>query len=148
MMRSRFDALLRLSWSGRLRLLEATIALTAVSGGIRTTGYGRTRTVLIKFCPDAGARPVTERLLDLTVAELAWSVSAAAQHAPFPTTCLHRALTLWWLLRRRGIESDVRIGTARTQDTLHAHAWLERDGVVLNDDADVGERFSAFEQFR
>ena len=52
-------------------------------------------------------------------------VNSAAHYAPGPVTCLTRSLLLRWLLRRRGIESDLRIGVQLVQGQLDAHAWVE-----------------------
>ncbi len=67
----------------------------------------------------------------------AWSL-----HRP---TCLHRSLTLWWLLRRQGVASELRIGVRMEQGRFEAHAWVEREGVALNDGSDVNLRFAAFQ---
>ncbi len=83
--------------------------------------------------------------MQATCASLAWAVAAAAHHAPYAATCLQRSLTLWWLLRRRRIAADLRIGVAQADGELRAHAWVEHAGIVLNDDADVGSRFAAFD---
>ena len=146
-MRSKFDLLHRLTWRERSRLLQASLALVAISGGVRVLGYRRTRALLARRNLSGRTACLAVSHVEQTVSGLAWSVSATAHHAPFTTTCLHRTLTLWLLLRHRGIDSEVRVGTTRTQEGIHAHAWLERDGVILNDDADVAERFTAFEGF-
>jgi hypothetical protein len=48
-------------------------------------------------------------------------------------SCLPRSLTAWWLLRRQGIESALRIGVRKTEDRFQAHAWLEVEGLPLRD---------------
>jgi hypothetical protein len=49
------------------------------------------------------------------------------------------------LLRRRGIDTDVRIGARRdTQDKFQAHAWLEWNGEVINDAGDVARQYLPF----
>jgi hypothetical protein len=49
------------------------------------------------------------------------------------------------LLRRRGIEADVRIGVRYdTEGAIKAHAWLEWNGEVLNDAADVARHYLPF----
>ena len=46
------------------------------------------------------------------------------------------------LLRRRGIDSDVRIGVrGDTQGEIQAHAWLEWNGEVINDAGDVASQY-------
>ncbi len=78
---------------------------------------------------------------------LAWCVQVAAAYGPWPANCLQRSVVLWWFLRRRDLESELRIGVRRDPETgaLDFHAWLEHDGVVLNDRGDVRERYATFE---
>ena len=64
-------------------------------------------------------------------------VRAANSHSVRPAACLSRSLTLWWLLRRRGIESQLRLGVRKGEQGLDAHAWVELAGQVVNDAADV-----------
>ena len=53
-------------------------------------------------------------------------------------------MLLWWLLRRRGMESELRIGVRKKAEVLEAHAWVEYQGCVLNDRSDVDQHFSPF----
>ncbi len=71
-------------------------------------------------------------------------VNTAAGHSPFPATCLTRSLLLVWLLNRRGVKSDLRIGVRLTQGALEAHAWVECDGIPVNDRLDVIRQFEPF----
>ena len=132
----------RLDGPARRRLLQAACILPGVVLGVRLVGYKRTRSLLARLSPPPAEDPPE---LQPATAELAWAVAAAAHHAPFATTCLQRSLTLWWLLRRRRIASELRIGVTKADGEFRAHAWLERDGVVLNDDVDVGGHFAAFD---
>ena len=68
-------------------------------------------------------------------------VQLAADRGPVRANCLERSLVLWALLRRRGIDSDLRIGARKHGERLEGHAWVEWDGVVLNDADDAQERF-------
>jgi hypothetical protein len=49
------------------------------------------------------------------------------------------------LLGRHGIETDLRIGVRRALGQFEAHAWVELDGIALNDSNDVGQRYSPFD---
>jgi hypothetical protein len=71
-------------------------------------------------------------------------VNIAARHTLGPRTCLTRSLLLGWLLRRRGVESQLRIGVRLNQGALDAHAWVEWEGVPVNDRPDVGMQFASF----
>jgi len=80
---------------------------------------------------------------------------AAADPAP-PVTCLARSLTAQLLLRRRGIDAELRIGVGRVDvdpggatsgpaaAPLAFHAWVEVDGIPVNDADDVAQRFAPF----
>ena len=72
------------------------------------------------------------------------TVNIASRHMPFLATCLTRSLVLTWMLRRRGVRSDLRIGVHLARGTLYAHAWVECDGVPVNDRADIATEFAPF----
>jgi hypothetical protein len=71
---------------------------------------------------------------------------AAFRRLPYHPTCLRRSLTLWWLLRRRGIDGELRIGVRKVGDRLEAHAWVQYQGVVLNDREDVNGAYTPFDR--
>jgi hypothetical protein len=75
-------------------------------------------------------------------------VNSAAFRLLGPGNCLTRSLYLLWLLRRRGVMSDLRIGMRLTNGQLNAHAWVDVAGQPVNDAKDIGERFAAFDQPR
>lgn len=62
--------------------------------------------------------------------------------------CLARSLVLWWLLQRRGIDSEIRIGVRRSRQGagMEFHAWVEHRGAVINDAADIREHFATFDR--
>ena len=49
---------------------------------------------------------------------------------------------LWALLRRIGVEGVIRFGAKKAGESLEAHAWVEWNGVPLNDVADVRSRYA------
>jgi len=52
-------------------------------------------------------------------------VNAADRHGLVHPSCLAKSLTLWWLLGRQGIPSQLRIGTRKEKEKFEAHAWVE-----------------------
>ena len=95
-----------------------------------------------------GGKPIVDedaRKLRDQVRKTARLVEAAGRYGPYRAKCLHKSLTLWWLLRRQGIESQIRFGARKNDRRMEAHAWVEFDGTPLNDSTDVGERFKPFE---
>ena len=73
-------------------------------------------------------------------------VRSAAYRSLGTATCLERSLALWWLLERQGIASSVRIGTRKTGQKFEAHAWVECDGVALNEPEELHKHYAAFDE--
>jgi hypothetical protein len=84
---------------------------------------------------------------DLVMAnQVATAVAMVSRRRIVGGSCLPRSLTTWFLLRRRGVDAVVVLGAdMSTSDGLPAHAWVEVDGIPLNEAADVAERFGRFE---
>ena len=76
---------------------------------------------------------------------LARLVNAAANRGPVHAACLARSLALWWLLRCRGITSELRIGVAKDGGEFAAHAGVEYGGTVINDSPESIQRFAVFD---
>lgn len=134
--------LLALSGAERRVFLESVALMTLTAVGLRLFGlrrvyrwmsrHGRRRTMA-----QAGSDGAFKQLAEA-------GVRRAARPLPY-ATCLPQSLTLWWLLQRRGIESDLRLGVQKEGEELKAHAWVEVGGVALNEHGDVRHRYSAFE---
>jgi len=133
-----------LTWQERWLLLQAFVFLPLIAAALHLMNYQRLRSLLLRFSP------VPDDIYEDAALHLATSISrlvqAATSRMPFTISCLVRSTTLWWFLRRQRIPSDIRIGVNQQQDTFHAHAWVEINGVVLNDRADIHEQYFAFEQ--
>lgn len=106
----------------------------------RAWAYLLTANVALRFV----AFPRVERLLALLsrggrpqpafpADRLAALVTAAARHHLLPMTCLPRALALQALLRRNGIQAELRIGVRREGGALQAHAWIEHAGSPIGE---------------
>ena len=73
------------------------------------------------------------------------AVRSAELHGLTKPNCLERSVTLWWMLRREGIEGELHIGARHQAGKFEAHAWVELDGRVLNDAADVHQHYARFD---
>lgn len=67
--------------------------------------------------------------------------AVGARHGLVRGTCLSRSLTLWWMLRSRGIQASLRIGVRKRQQRLEAHAWVEYQECVLGEGDEVRLHF-------
>jgi len=137
----------QLSPAERRLLAQALALLPLTAVALRVLGFRRWQATLARLAPVGGAADGGDEAALLrqgrTVAHL---VDVAARHGVYRASCLPRSLALWWLLRRRGIDGDLRIGVRKEAGRFEAHAWVELRGAVLNDGDDVRERFAAFER--
>ena len=133
---NRLRKYLALSPAGRAIVLRSLLLLPAVAALLRLRGMERTRTWLDRLGPFAAGDASA-----LAPFEIAALVGAAAGllHA----RCLPRSLVLWHFLRDCATSAEIRLGVAKRSDgSLSAHAWVEFDGLPLNDGSDVCERYA------
>jgi len=126
----------------RKSLPESFVLLPAVAAAIHIFGLRRVCRFLSRhpvIGEGAGASDVQG------AREAARLVNAIACRIPVRPNCLTRSVTLWWILRRRAVDSALRIGVRTAGGQFEAHAWVELAGLVVNDDADIAERFAPFE---
>jgi hypothetical protein len=137
----------RLSSAERRALAQALVLLPLTALALWLVGFRRWQAALARVAPvevSPDGRDEADAIREgRAVARL---VDAAARHGPYRATCLPRSLVLWWLLRRRGIDGQLRIGVRKEAGRFEAHAWTEFRGTVLNDGEDVRERFAAFDR--
>ena len=60
-------------------------------------------------------------------------------------TCLVRSLTLWTILLRRGLSTDLRVGFRKRQGKIEGHAWLEYGDAPINDNICVTQTYVTYE---
>ena len=139
--------LLRLNPGDRRTLAQAMILLPLMALALRLTGLRRSQRVFSCFILYNPVRKTERSEANLTQAlHISRLVGVAVRHGVHPANCLQRSLALWWLLRRQGIRSELYIGTRKEGGRFDAHAWIEMEGVVLNDSSDVRHRYEPFDR--
>jgi hypothetical protein len=133
----------KLSWAERGLILTAMIALPVTAMGVRFFGVKRWKRGLGRFAPIKAVKESSLNQMELAQTT-AWLVKVASWNGPYRPNCLQRSLTLWWLLRRKGMESDLRIGVQKENGEVRGHAWIEYHGIVLNDSEDVPNHYHSF----
>jgi Transglutaminase-like superfamily len=128
--------------------LRAAVLLPFISLSLRLRGFRATQSSLQKRLPRSltAVSDQSSRTQAESTALSARMVRAAAHRTWGTPQCLEQSLALWWLLGRRGISTSVRIGTRKTGEKFEAHAWVECDGVALNEAEEPHEHYAAFEE--
>lgn len=130
-----------LSWPEQRLFLQSALSLPLVSMALATLGIARLRRVFEGSWRADGPIPCA-----LDAAAIAALVSKAANNIPVRTNCLTQSLWLHALLMRRGKRSALRIGVRRMAERFEAHAWVECEGMVMNDTPKARDRYAAFDR--
>jgi hypothetical protein len=138
----RFSALER---SARGIFLRAVVLLPLVAMSLRWRGFKTTHAMLQAYPSNANPQQDGVVVKSATVMT-ARMVNAADRHGLIHPSCLAKSLTLWWLLARQGISSQLRIGTRKEGDKFQAHAWVEHDGAALNEPEAHHQHYAAFDE--
>jgi hypothetical protein len=114
------EALLLLAF---FRVCLALVAVRKIIGLV-------TRNHVARSCVDANRDGATVRIEDeaalATARRVQWAVSAVARHSPVEFVCFPQTLAGYTMLRRRGVQSTMVYGVARSPaGELKAHTWLD-----------------------
>ena len=137
-------------WRGLARGRKAAPAglallLPAIGGALRCLGVRRTYRLLGGAAAGAGPASAVPLAAQASAVRLGQLLDIASRHGPYAATCLRKSLALWWLLRRRGLSAELRIGVAKVDAQMQAHAWVELAGRVINDRATVADDYAVYE---
>jgi hypothetical protein len=130
--------------------LRAAILLPVIAVNLRVRGFRATQESLLRFL--AHPRLVSRegstdpRLAFERTRITARMINAAGRHAWPGSTCLEKSLALWWLLRRQGIESELRIGARKLDGKFEAHAWVERERIAVNEPQEGHRHYAPFNE--
>ena len=148
--------LMRLTPGERRTLSQAMVLLPLTALALKLTGLRRTQRIFSCFIPHdrphdrPHVRPHVPAKSEQTESDIsrAQRISRLVSLARrvYPANCLQRSLTLWWMLRLQGIQSELLFGARKDSGRVLAHAWIEISGVVLNDTEDVRLRYAPFDR--
>lgn len=130
----------------RALILRAATRQCLALAGLRVVGFRRTKRLIERFSlPPEGrsfpaASPAQER-----AGQIVRAAQSVERNLPIRPNCLERSLALWWMLRLEGFPAELRIGARKGARGFEAHAWVEWDGQVLNDSADVHQHYARFD---
>jgi Transglutaminase-like superfamily len=123
----------------------AAFGLTATWLGLRTLGFRRWHEFVLRRV----GRPKTIATATYSSAISANRISqleaAAARNLFFSTNCLEQSLVLWSILRREGFAANLKIGARKEAGRFEAHAWVELNGLPLNDETEGHRTFVPFD---
>lgn len=109
---------------------RCALALCVAWLTLRVVGFARTLRQARSIAERRPAMPAGAA----EVRRIADRVAVVAAFFPGRVLCLEQSLALYWLLRRRGAAVKLRVGVHPAP--FAAHAWIEYEGVPVNEDDD------------
>ena len=138
---NKFSKFSRLTLSEKCAFITYLIIFPLFLLVYRTIGYNKAR----KFT-DYLVKP-TKDSLKITGKELlnhSKIINTSLGNCIIKSTCLEKSLFTYLVLGLKGFNSDLKIGINNDENKFQAHAWVEKEQIVLNDQQDSVENFSAF----
>jgi len=123
--------------------LHALVLLPMIAMSLRWRGFRATQAslkLLLSNHLKSGTAAVNTNVL-----ATARMVEAADRHGLVHPSCLTKSLTLWWLLARQGVPSQLRIGIRKDVAKFEAHSWVECDGTALNEPDEHHQHYAEFD---
>ena len=139
---TKLNKLRALSGPERRLLFKSVLLLPFIHAALILLGYSRLLRWMERLAP---LKPIEPPLYETAyiphARDIARIVSIAARHGVYKATCLRSSLLTWWLLRSERIPSNVCFGVRMSDGKLEAHAWVEYNGVIINDSPTIRARY-------
>ena len=134
----------RLEPNLRRMALEIVLLPLTVRAGFVLAGTVRTTRLLsawsrrnnVNRVPDASAKLIADAVRLQRIVRGSLGIGG---------TCLVRSLVLQAVMRRRGLETALRIGVRKVGAVAEGHAWLEYQGTPVNETTGVTSTYVLFE---
>jgi hypothetical protein len=123
-----------LNSADRFTIAEALVIPICISLGFWVLGVPRTQALLRRWAR-GGKTETLAADLQLEIRNARRAQRIVRQATGLARNCLVRSLTLWTILLRRGLSTDLRVGFRKSDGQIEGHAWVEHDGVPINEDA-------------
>jgi Transglutaminase-like superfamily len=132
----------------RRLLFEALTLPCCIWLGFRLLGVPRTQALLRSWTGAGvaapGLNPASDR--EFTIHHARGAQRIVKRTTGIGRNCLVRSLTLWSILLRRGIPTDLRVGFRKREGRFEGHAWLEYDGVPINETLSEARSYAPYDQ--
>ena len=122
---------------------RAVVLLPWAKLSLRWRGFKTTKGIL-EGKLSGGSVPAGQNFSE-TVSTIVRMVKAGGRWGIVRPNCLEESLVLWYLLRQAAIAASFRIGVRKSEGMFEAHAWVEYEGVTLNQGEWTHPHYAAFE---
>ncbi|HEX4134986.1 MAG TPA: lasso peptide biosynthesis B2 protein [Bryobacteraceae bacterium] len=126
-------------------IVEAIASPLLLPLGFRFIGVQKTQARLRKWA-ERYSRKHTRTDADAAISSALRAQRVVKRMTGLEGSCLVRSLSLWAMLLRRGVHTDLRIGMRRSSGKMEGHAWLEVEGNPVNEKPAIVGAYTVFEE--
>jgi hypothetical protein len=132
-------------WDKRRKrlILEALLLPAVIWAAVRVVGVIRTMRFLRRWAL-SGRNSLSSESPVAIIAAARQAQIIVRKNTGMGGTCLIRSLTLWALLLKSRLESNIQVGVRNTDGKIEGHAWVEYGGRPLNEHLSVVETYTQF----
>lgn len=134
-----------LNGAERAALAEALALPMCISVGFQMLGVPRTQALLRRWALGRKTRTL-EAHHQLAIRDAQRAQRVVKRTTGVAGNCLSSSLTLWAMLLRRGISTDLRVGFRKREGEIQGHAWLEYNEAPITDDRSETQTFVPYEK--
>lgn len=142
----RFQRFRALDPKARKLFGRAVILLVSIDLSLRRCGFNATNEALRKKLLARAPRETIPANSADALQKTCRVVSAAARNGILRPSCLVESLVLWYFLQEQGIPAQLRIGVRKSAQKFEAHAWVDHQGVALNQEEEAHRHYAAFDR--
>jgi len=137
---SRAKRFFELPWPERVRVALYALGFPLIAVALRVWQY---KTLKARLGAVSGPTRRHRHRKSLPAQRIAELVEMSSRGSLWKPDCLQRSMLLWWALRAEGWESEIRFGVRKRSGGagFDFHAWVERNGEVINDHPSIDETF-------
>jgi hypothetical protein len=141
----RFQRYRALDPEARKTFGRAVALLPLIALSLRIRGFKKTKeTLQKKLSLKSSGEAAKERVAEV-VQRTCRVMRAGCCYGIVRPTCLVESLALWYLLQKQDVPACLRIGVRKISEQFEAHAWVEYEGVALNQSEEVHEHYAVLD---
>lgn len=117
----------------RWMIFQALVLPCCIWLGFRLAGVSRTQALLRGWATHTTPGRTDDEETTMRIHDARRAQRLVKRTVGISGNCLVRSLTLWTLLRRRGVHTDLRVGFRKRSGRIEGHAWLEFHDAPINE---------------
>lgn len=142
-MLSKIKTFFELPISDKLVLIKISLLVPLIEIGIKTIKFKKTFNILNLFV-SKNTKPIKNELIEIN--RHVNLLYLFQRQFPFLGKCLSRSLGIWFLLAKKGINTQLKFGMKKENNELLAHSWLEYNGKMLDIENEKNKKYTPFSE--